>query len=170
MNALALNPIEIAARSNALGAYLAETRYELVRMIRNPNVAIPVLVLPMALYALFALLIAGEAERDALLEQALKQERLVCDPYFFDVRLEGNAIDPISTRERIRADGAGHVRRASVCRCDGCGGGGRSRVGPPGRPGGVGDDCADTTRADPGWTAVAPADRQPHGDDRDALG
>jgi hypothetical protein len=27
----------------------------------------------------------------------------VCDPYFFDVRLEGTAVDPISTRERIRA-------------------------------------------------------------------
>jgi ABC-2 type transport system permease protein len=68
MNALALNPIELAPRSNALGAYLTETRYELVRMIRNPNVAIPVLVLPMALYALFALLIAGEAiEKDASL-------------------------------------------------------------------------------------------------------
>jgi ABC-2 type transport system permease protein len=61
MNALALDPIKLAPRGNALGAYLAETRYELVRMIRNPNVAIPVLVLPMALYALFALLIAGEA-------------------------------------------------------------------------------------------------------------
>ena len=52
-----------------------------------------------------ALTIPSEAERDALLEQALKQERLVCDPYFFDVRLEGTAIDPISTRERIRAEG-----------------------------------------------------------------
>jgi ABC-2 type transport system permease protein len=49
------------ARASALRAYLTETRFELTRMIRNPNVAIPVLVLPMALYALFALLIAGEA-------------------------------------------------------------------------------------------------------------
>jgi hypothetical protein len=52
-----------------------------------------------------ALTISTEAERDALLERALQQERLVCDPYFFDVRLEGTAIDPISTRERIRAEG-----------------------------------------------------------------
>jgi ABC-2 type transport system permease protein len=44
-----------------MGAYFTETRYELIRMIRNPSVAIPVLVLPVALYALFALLIAGEA-------------------------------------------------------------------------------------------------------------
>jgi hypothetical protein len=49
--------------------------------------------------------ISTEAERDTLLEQALLQERLVCDPYFFDVRIEGSAIDPISTRERIRAEG-----------------------------------------------------------------
>ena len=52
-----------------------------------------------------ALTIDSESERDALLEQALGQERLVCDPYFFDVRVEGHAIDPISTRERIRAEG-----------------------------------------------------------------
>lgn len=52
-----------------------------------------------------ARLIASEMERDTLLEQALRQERLVCDPYYFDVRLEGTAIDPLSTRERIRAGG-----------------------------------------------------------------
>jgi hypothetical protein len=49
--------------------------------------------------------IETESERDALLNRALEQERLVCDPYFFDVRVEGGVIDPISTRERIRADG-----------------------------------------------------------------
>lgn len=43
------------------GAYLAETRYELMRQLRNPGIAIPVLVLPVALYALFAVAIAGEA-------------------------------------------------------------------------------------------------------------
>jgi ABC-2 type transport system permease protein len=62
MNALALkNTVSVAPRASALGAYLAESRFELKRMVRNPNVAIPVLVLPFALYALFALLIAGEA-------------------------------------------------------------------------------------------------------------
>jgi ABC-2 type transport system permease protein len=62
MNALALKSFETPAVSGrALGAYLTETQYELTRMIRNPGVAIPVLVLPVALYALFALLIAGEA-------------------------------------------------------------------------------------------------------------
>jgi ABC-2 type transport system permease protein len=63
MNALALNdPIPTTVSGGRpLGAYLTEIRYEMVRMIRNPNVAIPVLILPMTLYALFALLIAGEA-------------------------------------------------------------------------------------------------------------
>jgi len=62
MNALALKSFETApARSRALSAYLTETQYELTRMIRNPNVAVPVLLLPCGLYALFALLIAGEA-------------------------------------------------------------------------------------------------------------
>ena len=46
-----------------------------------------------------------EAERDELLARALRQERLVCDPYFFDVRLEDGSIDPLSARERIRALG-----------------------------------------------------------------
>jgi Protein of unknown function (DUF2849) len=49
--------------------------------------------------------VESEAERDTLLDSALRQERLVCDPYFFDVRLEGGAIDPLSARERIRAEG-----------------------------------------------------------------
>ncbi len=62
MNALALKPIDMTTpRSLALGAYFTETQYELMRMVRNPSVAIPVLLLPCALYALFALLIAGEA-------------------------------------------------------------------------------------------------------------
>jgi hypothetical protein len=49
--------------------------------------------------------LATEAERDAFLEQALREERTVCDPYFFDVRVEGGTIDPLSARERIRAAG-----------------------------------------------------------------
>lgn len=52
-----------------------------------------------------AALLATEEERDARLARALEQERMVCDPYFFDVRVEGKTIDPISTRERIRAEG-----------------------------------------------------------------
>ena len=61
MNSLALNPPTPAPRASALGAYLTESKFELTRMVRNPGVAIPVLVLPLALYVLFALLIAGEA-------------------------------------------------------------------------------------------------------------
>jgi ABC-2 type transport system permease protein len=63
MNTLALNSVDTAStpRGSAMGAYLTETRYEMIRMIRNPGVAIPVLILPIALYGLFALLIAGEA-------------------------------------------------------------------------------------------------------------
>ena len=63
MNALTLNPvsIEAASRRRVLGMYLTEIRYDLTRMVRNPNVAVPVLVLPVTLYALFALLIASEA-------------------------------------------------------------------------------------------------------------
>jgi uncharacterized protein DUF2849 len=49
--------------------------------------------------------IETDEERDALLEQALRQERVVADPYFFDVRLEDSKIDPMTARERIRADG-----------------------------------------------------------------
>jgi ABC-2 type transport system permease protein len=63
MNSLALK-VSVAdspPRSRALGAYVTETRYELTRMIRTPNIAVPVLILPCGLYALFALLIAGEA-------------------------------------------------------------------------------------------------------------
>ena len=49
--------------------------------------------------------IPSEAERDELLSEALRHERTVCDAYFFDVRVEGSVIDPLSTRERIRAEG-----------------------------------------------------------------
>jgi ABC-2 type transport system permease protein len=61
MTALALKSVTAAAtRPGALGAYVTETRVERMRMIRHPSVAVPVLVLPLALYALFALVIAGE--------------------------------------------------------------------------------------------------------------
>ena len=63
MNALTLNSVDTTStpRGSAMGAYVTETRYELIRMMRNPAVAIPVLILPFGLYALFALVIAGEA-------------------------------------------------------------------------------------------------------------
>src|SRR5262245_5924035 len=46
-------------RGREFGAYFTEARFELVRMMRNPSVAIPVLLLPCAFYALFAYVIAG---------------------------------------------------------------------------------------------------------------
>jgi ABC-2 type transport system permease protein len=63
MNTLALKSTFAgsAVSGRSLGAYFTETQYELTRMMRNPGIAFPVLVLPCGLYALFALLIAGEA-------------------------------------------------------------------------------------------------------------
>ena len=48
---------------------------------------------------------ADEAERDELLAAAVREEALVCDPYAFPVRLDGNTIDPLTAREEIRAKG-----------------------------------------------------------------
>jgi ABC-2 type transport system permease protein len=44
-----------------LGAYLAEVRCEALRMVRTPALALPVLIVPVGLYLLFAVVIAGEA-------------------------------------------------------------------------------------------------------------
>lgn len=44
-------------------AYLTEARYESVRMMRSPGFALPFLGMPILLYLLFAVLIAGEAAR-----------------------------------------------------------------------------------------------------------
>jgi ABC-2 type transport system permease protein len=46
---------------HVLGAYLEETRCEALRLVRNPAIAFPITLMPVALYALFALMIAGEA-------------------------------------------------------------------------------------------------------------
>jgi ABC-2 type transport system permease protein len=52
----------------AFGAYVAETRYEFTRSLRNPAFALPMLLIPAVLYLLFAVVIAGEAiARDATL-------------------------------------------------------------------------------------------------------
>jgi ABC-2 type transport system permease protein len=45
----------------ALGAYLEEIRCEALRMVRNPALAAPVMIMPVALYALFALMLFGDA-------------------------------------------------------------------------------------------------------------
>jgi ABC-2 type transport system permease protein len=65
MNSLALNSLAssgAAARPpRVLAAYVAELRGELLRIIRNPGLAIPILIMPVALYVLIALVVAGEA-------------------------------------------------------------------------------------------------------------
>jgi ABC-2 type transport system permease protein len=63
MNSVAMNSVSAtatASRRSVFGAYFTETRLEFLRMVRNPGVAIPVLILPMALYALFAQVILVE--------------------------------------------------------------------------------------------------------------
>jgi hypothetical protein len=53
-----------------------------------------------------ALAIATEAERDALIAAAKRDERTVCDPYAIEVRVGLRAsLEPTSLRERIRAEG-----------------------------------------------------------------
>jgi hypothetical protein len=49
--------------------------------------------------------VATEAERDAMLADAMREESEVADAYAFPVRLEGTAIDPLTAREEIRAKG-----------------------------------------------------------------
>lgn len=65
MNALALDSLDadngLLPPRRALAAYLTETRYEFMRMLRNPALAAPVVLVPLALYLLFAVVIAGEA-------------------------------------------------------------------------------------------------------------
>ncbi len=65
MNTLALNPVaDTTSRIIAppvLSAYLAEMRCEFARTLRNPAIALPVLVMPVAIYLLFAVVIFGEA-------------------------------------------------------------------------------------------------------------
>jgi ABC-2 type transport system permease protein len=49
------------SRGRLLGAYLAEARYETLRLLRTPAFAIPFLGLPALLYLLFAVVIFGPA-------------------------------------------------------------------------------------------------------------
>lgn len=63
MNAQVLNPTGSPAvpSRRVVGAYLEEIRCEALRLLRNPGLAIPALIMPVALYALIALVVAGEA-------------------------------------------------------------------------------------------------------------
>lgn len=44
-------------------------------------------------------------ELDEMLRKAAAQEREVCDPYAMEVRVDGDKIEPVSVRERIRLRG-----------------------------------------------------------------
>jgi ABC-2 type transport system permease protein len=50
-----------ASPRRLLRAYVEEIRCEALRLIRNPALAFPITLMPVALYALFAVVIAGEA-------------------------------------------------------------------------------------------------------------
>jgi ABC-2 type transport system permease protein len=51
--------------SRVIGAYVAEARFESLRMLRSPAFAIPFLLLPALLYLFFAVVIAGSGARQA---------------------------------------------------------------------------------------------------------
>lgn len=62
MNAQVLKNYTVAGAPTTvrlLGAYLEETRCEALRLMRNPALVFPVMLMPLALYALFAVVIAG---------------------------------------------------------------------------------------------------------------
>ena len=65
MNALALKNLEadidLLPPRRAAGAYLTEIRFELTRILRNPALAIPMMLVPVGLYLLLAVVIFGEA-------------------------------------------------------------------------------------------------------------
>ncbi len=66
MNARPMMATDLAgsgSMTQVLRAYLEETRCEMLRFARNPGLVIPVLIMPVALYALFALVISAEAMR-----------------------------------------------------------------------------------------------------------
>lgn len=54
-------PLPLPSARRLLRAYAEETRCEALRLLRNPGLAFPVLVMPVALYALIALAVAGKA-------------------------------------------------------------------------------------------------------------
>jgi len=64
MNALALKNIveqDLLPPRRAVGAYLTEIRFELTRILRNPALAIPMMLVPVGLYLLLAVVVFGEA-------------------------------------------------------------------------------------------------------------
>ncbi|MDH5676453.1 MAG: DUF2849 domain-containing protein [Myxococcales bacterium] len=52
-----------------------------------------------------AAVVESEGVGQELLQAARAEERQVCDPYLMKVRALGAVIEPLSARERIRAEG-----------------------------------------------------------------
>jgi hypothetical protein len=52
-----------------------------------------------------AALLESETDRDSSVNAALAEERVVCDPYAFQVVPENGKVNPLSARETIRATG-----------------------------------------------------------------
>ena len=61
MNALATTEHSLPPPRRAANAYLTELRYELTRVLRTPALALPMMLVPVALYMLIAAVVAGEA-------------------------------------------------------------------------------------------------------------
>ena len=101
MNALALNSIDtdsgLLPPGRALGAYLTEIRFEFMRMLRNPALALPVVLVPLALYLLFAVVIFGDAHR-----QGSGTRRLLFRGILGDGRHHAGAV----RHQRLAGDGA----------------------------------------------------------------
>jgi ABC-2 type transport system permease protein len=61
MNALTSTASDPLPARRAAGAYLTEMRYEFTRVLRNPALALPIMLVPAALYLLISVVVAGEA-------------------------------------------------------------------------------------------------------------
>jgi ABC-2 type transport system permease protein len=61
MNALATADQTLLLPRRAANAYFAELRYEFTRVLRTPALALPMVLVPVALYMLIAVVVAGEA-------------------------------------------------------------------------------------------------------------
>ena len=67
MNAVTLDNGLLTPR-RAAGAYLAEIRYEFMRVFRNPALGLPIMLVPVALYLLISVVVAGEdIDKDPML-------------------------------------------------------------------------------------------------------
>jgi len=60
MNALTVDN-GLLSPGRTAGAYLAEIRFEFLRVLRNPALGLPIVLVPLALYVLIALVVASEA-------------------------------------------------------------------------------------------------------------